>query len=139
MEKGKSTDINLTEEDLRMRFQWLRQEIQEIRERRIEVEIATVVARAASTALDEELAVKMARHAIVKEETAAMRKGDNVFKNNIAMRLQRLRKENPLLDNAVPVPENNESKAVEGESGEEIIYRSPSQGRWKEGNGENCP
>ena len=70
MEKGKGIDIELTEEDLRMELQRLRQEIQETRERRIEVVIATAVARTANAALDEELATKMTRHTIVNEETA---------------------------------------------------------------------
>uniref|UniRef100_M1DXM6 Uncharacterized protein n=1 Tax=Solanum tuberosum TaxID=4113 RepID=M1DXM6_SOLTU len=64
---------------------------------------------------------KMARHAIVNEETTAMRKGDNVFKDRIAIRLQRLREEYPLLDNAVPVPEGTKSEVVEEEPEEEIV------------------
>ncbi|KAK4736987.1 hypothetical protein R3W88_000684 [Solanum pinnatisectum] len=112
MKKGKSINIELTEEDLRMKLQQLRQEIQETRERRIAVEITTAVARAANVALNEELVAKMARHAIVKEETTAMRKGDNVFKDNIAMRFQRLHKEYPILDNAVPVPKTMNQKLL---------------------------
>ncbi|KAK4733732.1 hypothetical protein R3W88_007993 [Solanum pinnatisectum] len=133
MEKSKSINIELTEEDLRIKLQRLTQEIQETRERRIAVEIATAVARAYAT-LDEELAAKMARHAIVNENIATMRNGDDVFKDSIAMMLQRLRKEYPLLDNTVCVPENNESEAVEEELEEEIVYRPPLLGRWKEGN-----
>uniref|UniRef100_M1DKT5 Uncharacterized protein n=1 Tax=Solanum tuberosum TaxID=4113 RepID=M1DKT5_SOLTU len=134
MDRAKSIDIELIEEDLRMELQRLRQEIQETRERRIKVEIATAVARAANAALDEELAAKMTRHAIVNEETTVMQKGDDVFKNSIAMRFQRLHEEYHILDNAVHVPEDTELEAVEEEPEEEIVYRPPFQGRCKEGN-----
>ncbi|KAK4732100.1 hypothetical protein R3W88_025088 [Solanum pinnatisectum] len=79
MEKGKNINIELTEEDLRIKLQRLKQEVQKIRERRIEVEIATAVVQAANAALDAELAAKMARYAIINEETATMRKKHDVF------------------------------------------------------------
>ncbi|KAK4728995.1 hypothetical protein R3W88_021983 [Solanum pinnatisectum] len=60
--------------DLRRKLHRLKQEIQETRERRMEVEIATAIARVANTALDKELTAKMARYATLNEETVAMRK-----------------------------------------------------------------
>uniref|UniRef100_M1DD01 Uncharacterized protein n=1 Tax=Solanum tuberosum TaxID=4113 RepID=M1DD01_SOLTU len=62
MEKGKGIDIQLTEKELRMELQRLRHEIQETKEKRMEVEFATAVARAANAALDAELAAKMTKY-----------------------------------------------------------------------------
>uniref|UniRef100_M1DMJ4 Uncharacterized protein n=1 Tax=Solanum tuberosum TaxID=4113 RepID=M1DMJ4_SOLTU len=81
MEKGKGIDIELTEEDLRMELQRLRREIKETSERRIEVEFATAVARAANVALDTELAAKMTKKAVINEEIIVVRKKRDAFKD----------------------------------------------------------
>uniref|UniRef100_M1CTQ8 Uncharacterized protein n=1 Tax=Solanum tuberosum TaxID=4113 RepID=M1CTQ8_SOLTU len=136
MEKGKSIDIELTYEDLRMNLQRLRQEIQETRERRIEVEISTTVIQAANAAPDEDLAVKMARHAIVNEEIVVAQKENDVFNNDITMMLWKLHGKYSFFNQEAIVngPEGTGPKVVEEEPEEEIVYRPPFQGRWKEGN-----
>uniref|UniRef100_M1D9J8 Uncharacterized protein n=1 Tax=Solanum tuberosum TaxID=4113 RepID=M1D9J8_SOLTU len=134
MEKGKSIDVELTEEDLRMELQRLRQEIQETREKRIEVEIATAVARAANTALDEDLATKMARYAIMNKETVAMRKEHDVFNNDITMRLQKIREKCSFFNQeANNGPEDTHPGATEEDTDEEIIYMPLFLGRLKGG------
>ncbi|KAK4738152.1 hypothetical protein R3W88_001849 [Solanum pinnatisectum] len=90
MEKGKNIKMELTEEDLRMKLNRLKQEIQETRERRIAVEIAAAVAQVANATLDKELAAKMARYAIMNEETAVMRHEHDVFNKDITRRLQKI-------------------------------------------------
>uniref|UniRef100_M1DQY1 Uncharacterized protein n=1 Tax=Solanum tuberosum TaxID=4113 RepID=M1DQY1_SOLTU len=90
MEKGKNVEVETIEENLRMKVYRFKQEIREMGERRIEVELATAVAQAKSAALDAELAAKMARYAIMNEETADMRKEHDVFNNDITMRLQKI-------------------------------------------------
>ncbi|KAK4738521.1 hypothetical protein R3W88_002218 [Solanum pinnatisectum] len=132
MEKGKSVDIELTEEDLRMKLQRLKQEVRKTRERRIEVEIATAVAQAANAALDAELAAKMARYAIINEETATMRKKHDVFNKDITRRLQKIHEKcsffNPEANSG---PEDTHPGVTEEETGEEIVYKPPFKGRSK--------
>uniref|UniRef100_M1DQX8 Uncharacterized protein n=1 Tax=Solanum tuberosum TaxID=4113 RepID=M1DQX8_SOLTU len=121
MEKGKNVEVKTNEEDLRMKLRRLRQEIQESRERRIEVEIATAVARAANAALDEELATKMARYAIMNEETVAMRKEHDVFNNDISTRLQKIREKCSFFNQeANNGPEDTHLRATEEDTGEEL-------------------
>ena len=90
MEKGKNVEVKTTEESLRMKLHRLKQEIREMGERGIEVELATAAAQAKSAALDAELAAKMARYAVMNEETVAMRKEHDAFNNDITMRLQKI-------------------------------------------------
>ncbi|KAK4731886.1 hypothetical protein R3W88_024874 [Solanum pinnatisectum] len=129
MVKGKSIGIELTEEDLRMKLQWLRQEIQETRERRVEVEIATTVAQAANAALEAELAAKMARYAIMNEETTTMRKEHKVFNKDITKRLQKIHEKcsffNPEANSGL---EDTHPGVTEKDIGEEIVYKPPFQG-----------
>uniref|UniRef100_M1DSF7 Uncharacterized protein n=1 Tax=Solanum tuberosum TaxID=4113 RepID=M1DSF7_SOLTU len=91
MGKGKGIDVELTEQDLRMKLQRFRQEIQETRERRIEVEFATAIARAANAALDAELAAKMTKCDVISKKTVAVQKEHDVFKHDITRRLQQIR------------------------------------------------
>ncbi|KAL3356404.1 hypothetical protein AABB24_017208 [Solanum stoloniferum] len=114
------------------RFKW---EIQETKERRIEVELATATAYAKSVALDAELATKMVRYAIMNEETTVMQKKDDVFNDDITMRLQKLREKYSFFNQEANIsgPEGTEPEAVEEEPEEEIVYRPPFQGRLKEG------
>ncbi|KAK4717802.1 hypothetical protein R3W88_016140 [Solanum pinnatisectum] len=130
MEKGKNIEMELTEEDLRMKLNRLRQEIQETRERRVAVEIATAVAQAANVTLDEELAAMMARYVIVSEETAAMRKKHKVFNKDVTMRLQKIHGKYPFFDQEANAsgPEGIGPEAVKEELEEEIVYRPPFQG-----------
>uniref|UniRef100_M1CPJ7 Uncharacterized protein n=1 Tax=Solanum tuberosum TaxID=4113 RepID=M1CPJ7_SOLTU len=90
-EKGKNVKVKTTEENLRMKLRRFKQEIREMGETKIEKELATAAAQAKSTALDAEFAAKMTRYAIMNEGTTAMRKEHNEFKNDITMRLQKLR------------------------------------------------
>ncbi|KAK4718444.1 hypothetical protein R3W88_016782 [Solanum pinnatisectum] len=126
MEKGKNIEMELTEEDLRMKLNRLKQEIQETRERRIAVEIATAIARVANVALDEELAAKMARHAIVDEDTVARWKEHNVFNNDITMRLQKIHEKCFFFNQeANSGPENTHPGSIEEDTGEEILAEHP--------------
>ncbi|KAK4718475.1 hypothetical protein R3W88_016813 [Solanum pinnatisectum] len=132
MEKGKNINIELTEEDLRMKLQRLKQEVQKTRERRIEVEIATAVAQAANAALDAELAAKMARYAIINEETATMRKKHDVFNKEMTRRLQKIHEKGSFLNpEANSGPEYTRPRVTEEETGEEIVYKPPFKGRSK--------
>uniref|UniRef100_M1DQS9 Uncharacterized protein n=1 Tax=Solanum tuberosum TaxID=4113 RepID=M1DQS9_SOLTU len=133
MEKGKNFETELTREGLRMKLQRLKHEIQETRERRIEVEFAIAVARADNAALDTELAAKMTRYAIMNEKTATMRKENDVFNNDITMRLQKLHGKYYFFNQEANIsgPKGTGPEAVEEEPEEEIIYRLPFQGRWK--------
>ncbi|KAK4724719.1 hypothetical protein R3W88_027498 [Solanum pinnatisectum] len=135
MEKGKNIEMELIEEDLRMKLNRLRQEIQETRERRMEVEITTAIARVVNATLDEELVAKMTRYAIMNEEMAAMRKEHDVFNNDITMRLQKIHKKCSLFNQeANSGPEDTHPGVTEEDIGEEIVYKPPFQGRWKEEN-----
>uniref|UniRef100_M1D8H1 Uncharacterized protein n=1 Tax=Solanum tuberosum TaxID=4113 RepID=M1D8H1_SOLTU len=135
MEKSKCIDIELTEEDLRMKLQWLRREIQETRERRIEVEFATAVARAANAALDAELAAKMTKCVVIDEETVVVRKKRDALKYIIVI-LQKPRRKHSFFSQEANIsgPEDTGPEATEEDTGEEIVYRPPLQGRWREGN-----
>uniref|UniRef100_M1DZH9 Uncharacterized protein n=1 Tax=Solanum tuberosum TaxID=4113 RepID=M1DZH9_SOLTU len=126
MGKGKSIDIELTEEDLRMKLQRLRQEIQETRERRMEVEFATTVARATNAALDAELAAKMTKCVVIDEETAAVRKKRDAFK--ITMMLQKSCGKYSFFSQKATNsgPECTGPKFVEEELEEEIVYKPPT-------------
>ncbi|KAK4707097.1 hypothetical protein R3W88_033346 [Solanum pinnatisectum] len=127
--------MELTEEDLRMKLNRLKQEIQETRERRIAVEIATAVAQVANTTLDEALAAKMARYAIMNEETAAMRKEHDVFSKDITKRLQKIHEKCSFFNQeANSGPKDTPPGVTEEDTEEEIVYRAPFQGRWKGGN-----
>ena len=135
MEKGKGIDIELTEEDLRMKLQRLRQEIQETRERRMKVEFATAVARVANAALDAELAAKMTKCVVIDEETAAVRKKRDALKDITVMLQKPLGKHSFFNQEAnISGPEDTGPEATVEDTGEEIFYRPPLQGRWKEGN-----
>ncbi|KAK4737706.1 hypothetical protein R3W88_001403 [Solanum pinnatisectum] len=139
MEKGKNIKMKQTEEDLRMKLNRLKQEIQETREKRIAVEIATAVAQVANATLDEELAVKMARYAIMNEETTAMRKEHDVFNKDITKRLQKIHEKCFFFNQEVNSgPEDTHPRVTEEDTGEEIVYKPPFKGRRKEEN-ENCP
>ncbi|KAK4718414.1 hypothetical protein R3W88_016752 [Solanum pinnatisectum] len=130
MEKGKNIDMELTEEDLRRKLHRLKQEIQETRERRMEVEIATAIARVANTALDEELAAKMARYATLNEETVAMRKEHDVFNKDITRRLQKIHEKCSFFNQeANSGPEDTHPETTEEDTEEEIVYRPPFQGQ----------
>uniref|UniRef100_M1DND8 Uncharacterized protein n=1 Tax=Solanum tuberosum TaxID=4113 RepID=M1DND8_SOLTU len=131
MKKDKNVEMDLTREDLRIKLRRFKQEIQETKERRIEMELAITVAQAKSAALDVELATMMVRFAIMNQETTAMRKKDD----DIALRLQRLREKYSYFNQEANVtgPEYTELEAIEEEPEEEIVYRPPFQGRLKEG------
>uniref|UniRef100_M1D8Z9 Uncharacterized protein n=1 Tax=Solanum tuberosum TaxID=4113 RepID=M1D8Z9_SOLTU len=135
MKKSKSIDVELTEEDLRMELQRLRQEIQETRERRIEVEFATAVARATNAALDAKLAAKMTKYVVIDEETVVVRKKRDAFKD-ITMTLQKPRGKHSFFSQEATNsdPKGARPEAVEDELEEEIVYRPPFRGRWKKGN-----
>uniref|UniRef100_M1DR84 Uncharacterized protein n=1 Tax=Solanum tuberosum TaxID=4113 RepID=M1DR84_SOLTU len=108
--------------------------------RRIEVELATAAAQAKSAALDAELAAKVARYAIMNEETITMRKEHDVFNNDITMRLQKIHEKCSFFNQeASSGPEGTGPESAEEELEEEIIYKPPFQGRWKEGNGKIAP
>uniref|UniRef100_M1BPH1 Uncharacterized protein n=1 Tax=Solanum tuberosum TaxID=4113 RepID=M1BPH1_SOLTU len=89
MEMGKNVEVKTTEESLRMKLRRLKQEIREMGERRTEVELVTAAAQAKSAALDTELAAKMARYAVMNEETVVMRKEHDAFNNDITMSLKK--------------------------------------------------
>ncbi|KAK4736924.1 hypothetical protein R3W88_000621 [Solanum pinnatisectum] len=130
MEKGKNVEMELIEEDLRRKLNRLKQEIQETRERRMEVEIATAIARVTNTALDEELAAKMTRYAIMNEETAAMRKEHDVFNKDITRRLQKIHEKCSFFNQeANSGPEDTPPGVTEDDTEEEIVYRPHFQGR----------
>uniref|UniRef100_M1DG04 Uncharacterized protein n=1 Tax=Solanum tuberosum TaxID=4113 RepID=M1DG04_SOLTU len=132
MEKGKGIDIELTEEDLRMELQRLRREIQETREKRIKVEFATAVARAANAALDAELEAKMTKCDVINKKTVAVRKEHDVFKNNITMRLQKIRGKCSFFNQEANSGfEDTHPGATEEDGDEEIIYMPPFLGRLK--------
>jgi len=135
MEKGKGIDIELTEEDLRMKLQQLRQEIQETRKRRIEVEFATAIARTTNAALDAELAAKMTKCAVIDEETAVVRKKRDALKD-ITVMLQKPRGKHSFFSQEATSsdPKGVRPEAIEEDTGEEIVYRPLIQGRWKEEN-----
>uniref|UniRef100_M1DMT4 Uncharacterized protein n=1 Tax=Solanum tuberosum TaxID=4113 RepID=M1DMT4_SOLTU len=135
MEKGKNVEGKTTEENLRMKLHRFKQEIQEMRESRIEVELATAAAQAKSAALNAESAAKVARYAIMNEETVAMWKEHDVFNNDITMRLQKMRGKCTFFGQETNNgPEDTHLRAIEEDTEEEIVYRPPLQGRWKEGN-----
>uniref|UniRef100_M1CXS9 Uncharacterized protein n=1 Tax=Solanum tuberosum TaxID=4113 RepID=M1CXS9_SOLTU len=98
MEKSKNVEVKTIEESLRMKLRRLKQEIREMGERGIEVELATAAAQAKSEALDAELAAKMARYAVMNEETVAMRKEHDAFNNDITMRLEKLHRKYPFFN-----------------------------------------
>ncbi|KAK4710384.1 hypothetical protein R3W88_004897 [Solanum pinnatisectum] len=131
MEKGKDIEMELTEEDLRRRLNRLKPEIQETREREIEVEIATAIAWVVNAALDEELAAKMARYAVMNEETAAMRKEHDVFNKDITKRLQKLHGKYSFFNQEADVsgPDGIGPEVVKEEPEEEIVYKPPFQGQ----------
>uniref|UniRef100_M1DGD2 Uncharacterized protein n=1 Tax=Solanum tuberosum TaxID=4113 RepID=M1DGD2_SOLTU len=134
MEKGKGIDIELTEEDLRMELQRLRREIQETREKRIEMEFDTAVARVANAALDAELAAKMTKCDVISKKTVVMRKEHDIFKNDITMRLQKIRGKCSFFNQeANSGPEDTHPGATEEDADEEIIYMSTFLGRLKGG------
>uniref|UniRef100_M1AQF9 Uncharacterized protein n=1 Tax=Solanum tuberosum TaxID=4113 RepID=M1AQF9_SOLTU len=134
MEKGKGIDIELTDEDLKMELQRLRREIQETRERRIEVEFATAVARAANAALDAKLAAKMTKCNVISKKTVAVQKEHDIFKNDITMRLQKIRGKCSFFNQeANSGPEDTHPGATEEDVDEEIIYMPPFLGRLKGG------
>jgi len=123
-----------------MKLQQLRQEIQETRKRRIEVEFATAIARTANEALDAELAAKMTKCAVIDEETVAVRKKRDALKN-ITMMLQKPLGKHSFFNQEANIsgPEDTGPEATVEDTGEEIVYRPPLQGRWKEGNEETAP
>ena len=123
-----------------MKLRRLKQEIREMGERGIEVELATAAAQAKSAALDAELAAKMARYAVMNEETVAMRKKHDAFNNDITMRLQKLHVKYPFFNQEATNsdPEGTGPESVEEELEEEIVYRPPFKGRWKEENEETA-
>uniref|UniRef100_M1DE18 Uncharacterized protein n=1 Tax=Solanum tuberosum TaxID=4113 RepID=M1DE18_SOLTU len=134
MEKGKCIDIELIEGDLRMELQRLRQEIQETRERRMEEEFATAVARAANAVLDAKLAAKMTKCDVISRKTVAVRKKHDVFKNDITMKLQKIRGKCSFFNQeANNGPEDTHPGATEEYADEEIIYMPPFLGRLKGG------
>uniref|UniRef100_M1CPN5 Uncharacterized protein n=1 Tax=Solanum tuberosum TaxID=4113 RepID=M1CPN5_SOLTU len=141
MEKGKNVEVKMTEESLRMKLRRLKQEIREMGERGIEVELATAAAQAKNAALDVELAAKMARYAVMNEKTVAMRKEHDAFNNDITMRLQKLHGKYPFFNQEATNsgPEGTGPESVEEELEEEIVYKPPFKGRWKEENEETAP
>uniref|UniRef100_M1DLM7 Uncharacterized protein n=1 Tax=Solanum tuberosum TaxID=4113 RepID=M1DLM7_SOLTU len=88
--------------------------------------------KAKSAALDVELAIKGVRYDIMNEETTATRKKND----DIVLRLQKLHETYSFFNQEADVsgPEDTELEVVEEEPKEEIVYRSPFQGRLKEGN-----
>uniref|UniRef100_M1D8F5 Uncharacterized protein n=1 Tax=Solanum tuberosum TaxID=4113 RepID=M1D8F5_SOLTU len=105
-----------------------------MQERRVEVELATAVAQAKSAALDVELTAKMARYAIMKEATVAMRKKHDVFNNDITMMLQKIREKCSFFNQeANSGYEDTHPGATEEDTDEEIIYLPPFLGRLKRG------
>ncbi|KAK4732013.1 hypothetical protein R3W88_025001 [Solanum pinnatisectum] len=140
MEKGKNIEMEPTEEDLRRKLKRLKREIEETRERRMEVEIATAIAQVANTALDEELATKMTKYAIMNEETAAIRKEHDAFNNDMTMRLQKIQGKCSFVNQETNSgPENTHPGATEEDTGEEIVYKPHLQGRRKEENKNATP
>uniref|UniRef100_M1CF00 Uncharacterized protein n=1 Tax=Solanum tuberosum TaxID=4113 RepID=M1CF00_SOLTU len=141
MEKGKNVEVKTIEENLRMKLHRLKQEIREMGERGIEVELATAAAQAKSAALDAELAAKMARYAVMNEETVAMQKEHDAFNNDITTRLQKLHVKYPLFNQEATNsgPEGTGPESVEEELEEDIVYRPSFKGRWKEENEETAP
>uniref|UniRef100_M1DKH2 Uncharacterized protein n=1 Tax=Solanum tuberosum TaxID=4113 RepID=M1DKH2_SOLTU len=105
-------------------------------ERRVEVELATAVVQAKNAVLDAELAAKITRHAIINKETTAMRKQCDVFNNDITTRLQKLHRKYSFFNQEANAssPEGTGPETVEEDTREEIVYRPPFQGRWKEEN-----
>uniref|UniRef100_M1CYW6 Uncharacterized protein n=1 Tax=Solanum tuberosum TaxID=4113 RepID=M1CYW6_SOLTU len=110
IENDKNVEVKTTEESLRMKLRRLKQEIREMGKRGIEVELATAAAQAKSAAQDVELAAKMARYAIINEETVAMRKEHDAFNNDITMRLQKLQLELICVDTLADHPYFTRSK-----------------------------
>uniref|UniRef100_M1E0F6 Uncharacterized protein n=1 Tax=Solanum tuberosum TaxID=4113 RepID=M1E0F6_SOLTU len=110
-------------------------------ERNIEVELATAAAQDKSAVLDAKLAAKMAKYAIMNEETVAIRKERDVFNNDITMRLQKLHGKYSFFNQETTSsgPEGNGPESVKEELEEEIVYTTPFQGRWKEGNEKIAP
>uniref|UniRef100_M1DES5 Uncharacterized protein n=1 Tax=Solanum tuberosum TaxID=4113 RepID=M1DES5_SOLTU len=134
MEKSKGIDIELTEEDLRMELQRLRQVIQETREKRMEVEFATAVARVANAALDAELAAKMTKCDVISKKTVAVRKERDVFNNDITKRLKKIRGKCSFFNQeANSGPKDTNPGDTEEDVNEEIIYMPPFLGRLKGG------
>uniref|UniRef100_M1DRD5 Uncharacterized protein n=1 Tax=Solanum tuberosum TaxID=4113 RepID=M1DRD5_SOLTU len=135
MEKKKGIDIEINEKDLRMKLQRLRQEIQETRKRRIEVEFATAIARTTNAALDAELAAKMTKCVVIDEETIVVRKKRDALKD-MTMMLQKPRRKHSFFSQEANISglEDTGPEAIVEDTGEEIVYRPPLQGRWKEGN-----
>uniref|UniRef100_M1ANK2 Uncharacterized protein n=1 Tax=Solanum tuberosum TaxID=4113 RepID=M1ANK2_SOLTU len=122
MEKSKCIDIELTEEDLRMKLQQLRQEIQETRKRRIEVEFATAIARTANAALDAELAAKMTKCVVIDEETAVVQKKRDALKDITVMLQKPLGKHSFFNQEAnISGPEDTGPEATKEDTGEEIV------------------
>uniref|UniRef100_M1DP07 Uncharacterized protein n=1 Tax=Solanum tuberosum TaxID=4113 RepID=M1DP07_SOLTU len=78
----------------------------------------------------------MARYAIIKEETVAMRKEHDVFNNDKTVRLQKISGKCSFFNQeANSGPEDTHPGVTKEDTDkEEIIYRPPFQGRWKEGN-----
>uniref|UniRef100_M1CTR6 Uncharacterized protein n=1 Tax=Solanum tuberosum TaxID=4113 RepID=M1CTR6_SOLTU len=141
MENGKNVEVKTTEESLRMKLRRLKQKIRKMGERGIEVELATTAAQAKSAALDAELAAKMARYIVMNVKTVAMQKEHDAFNNDITMRLQELHGKYSFFNQEATSsgPEGTGPESVEEELEEEIVYRPPLQGRWKEGNEKNSP
>uniref|UniRef100_M1D8V0 Uncharacterized protein n=1 Tax=Solanum tuberosum TaxID=4113 RepID=M1D8V0_SOLTU len=141
MEKGKNVEVKTTEESVRMKLCRLKQEIREMGERGIEVELATAVAQPKSAALDAELAAKMARYAVMNEETIAMRKEHDAFNNDITMRLQKLHGKYPFFNQEATNsgPEGTGPESVEEDGGKKSVYRPPFKGRWKKENEKPAP
>uniref|UniRef100_M1D3W4 Uncharacterized protein n=1 Tax=Solanum tuberosum TaxID=4113 RepID=M1D3W4_SOLTU len=127
MEKGKGIDIELTEKDLRMKLQRLRQEIQETRERRIAVVFATAIAREANAALDADLAAKMTKCDVMNKEIADVRKERDVFNKDIAMMLRKPLGKHSFFNQEANISgsEGTRPEATEEDTGEEIIYKPP--------------
>uniref|UniRef100_M1DCR4 Uncharacterized protein n=1 Tax=Solanum tuberosum TaxID=4113 RepID=M1DCR4_SOLTU len=134
MGKGKGIDIELTEEDLRVKLQRLRQEIQETRKRRIEVEFAIAIARTANAALDAKLAAKMTKCVVIDEEIVVVRKKRDALKYITVMLQKPLGKHSFFNQEAnISGPEDTGPEATEEDTGEEIIYRPPLQGHGRKG------
>uniref|UniRef100_M1DIM3 Uncharacterized protein n=1 Tax=Solanum tuberosum TaxID=4113 RepID=M1DIM3_SOLTU len=134
MKKGKGIDVELTEEDLRMELQRARHEIQETREKRMELEFSTAVVRAANAALDAELAAKMTKCDDISKKTVIVWKERDVFNNDITMRLQKIRGKCSFFNQeANSGPKDTTPGAIEEDADEEIIYMPPFLGRLKGG------
>uniref|UniRef100_A0A0V0HK30 Putative ovule protein n=1 Tax=Solanum chacoense TaxID=4108 RepID=A0A0V0HK30_SOLCH len=82
----------------------------------------------------------MARYAVMNEETVAMRKEHAAFNNDITMSLQKLHGEYPFFNQEATNsgPGGTGPESVEEELEEEIVYRPPVKGRWKEENEETA-